>query len=319
MISHWNESYVEVDFYGTSVTPVFAKSSKIKYSVDGGAYTSTTANGELTIAAQGDGKHTLRIKTQGRTSNVYFAGVKTFSKSLLARTAEKEHYIHFVGDSISDSGESFARRVGDVLGWDYATTAVSGMALERNYGYWKNNNPQMYVELGINVGMIDAFFKYGHPTESMTGETREKYLNYYTDASFNNTYEAGYKPDIVFIFLGTNDELSKETDATRFTEAYVEFVDKIMEAYGEDTEIWAVQALTNSAATINEAHPRFTCIRAAANALKAKYGEQINFIDYDVIKTWGVEISSDNTHPTGNGYTTLTEKIAAILKKHYEG
>ena len=319
MISHWNESYVEVDFYGTSVTPVFTASSPIRYSVDGGGDTYAHVNGEYTITVEGDCKHTLRIKTQGRSSNIYFAGIKTASKSLLARTEEKAHYIHFVGDSISDAGESFARRVGDVLGWDYATTAVSGMALERNYGYWKNNNPQMYAEIGINVGMVDAFFKYGHPTDSWTGETRDKYLNYYTDPSLNNTYEAGYTPDIVFIFLGTNDELGKETDVTRLTEAYLEFADKIMQVYGKDTEIWALQALTNSAATVNEAHPRFTCIRAAANALKAKYGEQINFIDYDVIKTWNVEIGSDNTHPTTNGYNTLTEKISAILKKHYEG
>ncbi len=317
MISHWNESYVEVDFYGTSVTPVFTASSPIRYSVDGGGYTYARANGEYTITVEGDCKHTLRIQTQDRTGNVYFAGIKTASKSLLARTAEKAHYIHFVGDSISDSHSSFARRVGNVLGWDYATTAVGGMALERNYGYWKVNNPQMYAEIGINVGMVDAFFKYGHPTDSWTGETRDKYLNYYTDPSLNNTYEAGYTPDIVFIFLGTNDELGKETDVTRFTEAYLEFADKIMQVYGKDTEIWALQALTNSDATVNEAHPRFTCIRAAANALKAKYGEQINFIDYDVIKTWNVKISSDNTHPTTNGYNTLTEKIAAILEKHY--
>ncbi|MBQ8350443.1 MAG: hypothetical protein IJY20_00155 [Clostridia bacterium] len=319
MISHWNESYVEVDFYGTSVTPVFGKSSPIKYSIDGGSYTSTTANGELTITAATDGKHTLRIKTQGRGSNVYFAGVKTESKLLLSRTAEKEHYIHFIGDSISDDGNSFSRRVGDVLGWDYATTAVAGMALETNYGYWKNNNPAMYAELGINVGMEDAFFKYGHPTDSWTGETRAKYLNYYTDSSLNNTYETGYAPDIVFIFLGTNDELGKDTDATRFTEAYVQFVENILAVYGADTEIWALQALTNSQPTINEASPRFTCIRAAANALKAKYGDQINFIDYDVIKTWGVQISSDNTHPTLAGYNTLTNEISAILKAFYEG
>ncbi len=320
MISHWNESYVEVDFYGTSVTPVFSQSSTFLYSIDGGSYTQATANGEYTITAATAGEHTLRIKTTNRTNNVYFAGVQVESQYAIHRADSKAHYIHFVGDSISDAGSSFSRRVGDVLGWDYATTALSGIALETGYGYWSNNNPNMYAEFGIKIGMEDAFFKYGIPLDSMTGETRERYLGYYTDPSLDVDYEAmAYKPDIVFIFLGTNDELGAD-DAERFTETYLEFVANIKAAYGDTVEIWAMQALTSSTNPNNPDSPRFDCIQAAADALEAEYGDTFNFIDQATVSSWGVEINyanNDPTHPTGNGYNTLTEKISALLDAYY--
>ncbi len=313
MISHWNESYVEVDFYGTSVTPVFAQSSAFLYSIDGGSYTQATANGEYTITAQGEGEHTLRIKTTGRTNNVYFAGVQVESQYAIHRADRKAHYIHFVGDSISDDEKSFARRVGDELGWDYATTALSGIALETGYGYYNNssNNPNMAAVLG-NIGMEDAFFKYGIPYDDMTGETRERYLGYYTDPSLDVDYEAmAYKPDIVFIFLGTNDQLSNvENDKTRFANTYVEFVDHIKAAYGENTEIWVLQSLC----TPTEA--RFGCISYAVALLTEKYGDDIHFIDWEEISTWGLTFK-DDVHPDKYGYPITVEKVSAILKAHY--
>lgn len=312
MVSHWNTSYVEVDFYGTSVTPVFFRSSTFTYAVDGGTATTATADGAYTITVTGDGKHTLRIKTTGRSNNVYFAGVKTASKLLLARTAEKAHYIHFVGDSISDNGASYPYWAGDNLGWDYAVTAVSGMALERDYGYWRNNNPVMYAAIGTNVGMQDAFFRYGHPTDSMSGAMRERYENYYTDSSLRNSYQAGYTPDIVFIFLGTNDQLAAQTDADRFAAAYSSYVADILEAYGEDTDIWVMQALTQT----NDSARRY-CIEKAAEQLQTSYGEQVHFINGETVDGWNVSISSDGTHPDANGYSTLTNQIIALLREHY--
>ncbi|MBO5052119.1 MAG: hypothetical protein J6D31_07975 [Clostridia bacterium] len=312
MISHWNESYVEFDFYGTSVTPVFSASSPIKYQIDGGAWTSVTANGEYTITAATAGEHTLRIKAHNRDYNVHFAGVQVESQYAIHRAEEKAHYIHFVGDSISDAGESFARKAGDKLGWDYATTALSGIALETGYGYWSNNNPNMYAEFGIKIGMEDAFFKYGIPHDGMTGETRERYLGYYTDPSLDVDYEAmAYKPDIVFIFLGTNDQLGNvENDKTRFANTYVEFVDHIKAAYGENTEIWVLQSLC----TPTEA--RFGCISYAVELLTAKYGDDIHFIDWEEISTWGLTFQ-DHVHPDGAGYAITVEKVSAILDAYY--
>lgn len=314
MISHWNTSYVEVDFYGTSVTPVFSKRSTFCYAVDStNCSTQVTAEGAYTITVAEDGKHTLRIKTTGRTNNVYFAGVKTASQYLLARTAEKTHYIHFVGDSISDAGASFPYWTGDNLGWDYAVTAISGMALETGYGYWKNNNPQMYASIGVNVGMEDAFFKYGHPTDSMTGAMKERYEGYYTDASLTNNYSAGYTPDIVFIFLGTNDQLAAETDATRFAAAYSSFVADILKVYGEDTDIWVMQALN----TKNDAARR-SCITKAVEVLQDTYGEQVQFLSGDTLDSWNVSISTDGIHPNAAGYSTLTNEIIALLREYYK-
>ena len=329
MVSHWNESYVEVDFYGTSVTPVFSQSSTFLYSIDGGSYTQVTANGEYTITTQGEGKHTLRIKTTNRTNNVYFAGVQVESQYQIHRADSKAHYIHFVGDSISDSPVSFSRRVGDVLGWDYATTAVSGMALETDYGYWRNNNgwdpstgsytegsmaQLIYQNSGhTNVGMEDAFFTYGYPTKDMTGDLKTKYAGYYNaDGTVNDDFkidytDMAYKPDIVFIFLGTNDD---GTTKEKFGETYVKFVDDIKAAYGDEIDIWVLQSLCTPTAA------RFENINYAVELLTAKYGDDIHFIDWAEISTWGLTFS-DHVHPDETGYAITVEKISAILDAHY--
>ena len=176
--------------------------------------------------------------------------------------------------------------------------------------------------------METAFFKYGHPTESMTGDERTSYAqNYYNSTMYDNTYETGYMADIVFIFLGTNDDLS-EGSAERFAEAYVNFVGRILEVYGADTDIWVMQALSSSNNPNNPDSPRFDCMTTAFEALQAAYGDNINVIDFGTapVEEWGIidyvnpapgSDKPDPTHPTSEGHVKLRNEIAALLQAKY--
>jgi len=329
MVSYWGGASVEVDFVGVSITLAFSSSSKCRVQLDGKdlMVKDTTLSGTYTVTAETNGKHTVRVYTNDRENHIHFAGVHVANGIELSRTPNREHYIQFVGDSISDTVSSFSYRAGLVLDWDYCVTAVSGMALENNFGFWYLNNGShqpntmsalIQENFGIRtIGMVDAFFKLGVAQENMRGEERELYATkYYTD-ELNCHYQTGYTPDIVFIFLGTNDQLSSVGSARRFTEAYRTLVEGIFRVYGDDTQICMLQALTHAEAEPNEDHPRFECIRRTANTLMSEYPDNIKFIDRDVILTWNVEISGDHTHPTLNGYNTLTEKIAELLDQYY--
>jgi hypothetical protein len=207
-----------------------------------------------------------------------------------------------------------------------SVSALSGIALETNYGYWKNNNgfqngsltPGSLADLIKknfdidNIGMEDAFFKLGIPnTAGMPKDELAYYAeNYYTEKMDYN-FGAGYTPDAVFIFLGTNDQLTGSAkDMERFAMAYLNFVDNIKRVYGEDTDIWVLQSLCTPT------EPRFECIRYAVEVLQSVHGDSIHFIDWDQIQNWNLTFS-DHVHPTVEGHKIVTEELAKILNEFY--
>lgn len=332
MVSYWNAAYAEIDFTGIGITVEFSQQTTYKVKIDDGAYSAwTTTNGKATFVADTAGKHTIRIYSNDRSKHMYLRSFTIAESEQFSRTPDKKHYIQFVGDSISDAGNSFSHRVGDVLGWDFSVTALSGMALERDYGYWRNNHgwtngqyttgtmaEKILTNFDIkNVGMEDAFFKLGYPDNGMQGAERELYANKYFTEELDFNFATKNTPDIVFIFLGTNDEIGSMNDIQRFVDGYDRFVSKILETYGMDTQICILQALSSSSNPNNPNSPRFHAVRAAAENLIELFPNNVTFIDWDLIETWNVEISSDTTHPTGNGYDTLTEKISELLLAYY--
>lgn len=350
MVSYWNTNYAEISFTGHSITVEFAQSSTFKARIDDGAYSAAnTSAGRVTFFAEGSGTHTLRIWHSNRNAHLYIRSFQAEESVTLSRPADRKHYIQFIGDSISDAGTSFSHRVGEVLGWDYSVIARSGLALTTGRGYYQPNAPQMCVNIAavvktayeakvangetpseqltrlynclqtkdgvpyLNIGMEDAFFKLGLPEDNMIGKADEAaYTNeYMTGTSLDNRYTSGNTPDIVFIFLGTNDSLNSANGDADFTDTYLRFVEKILATYGEDTQICILNGLnvTN----------RRACIRKAAETIMEAHPDNVKFIDADVIDTWNVEISADDTHPTAAGYDTLTDKIAKLLStsKYY--
>lgn len=334
MVSYWSTAYVEIDFTGNAIAVDFSAPVPYDYSLDGGAYSEEQpAISRAVIYAEGEGKHTLRIrKKAGRSVHMHFAGVTVPATATLSRTADRAHYVQFVGDSISDGMNTFSHRVGEVLGWDYAVTACAGLALQDNKGWWYVNNgkheagtmsARLRDNFGIQtIGMESAFFKLGLAENNMTGEERELYADHYYDeaGTLECDFSSGNAPDIVFIFLGTNDQIKYEnTVATHFVNTYVRFARRILDTYGEDTQICIMNALTHSVPPEknDENNGIYVSIREAAVAIAGEFPDNIHFIDREDIISWNVEIGSDNCHPTGAGQATLTEKVGAFLQDVY--
>jgi hypothetical protein len=294
-------------------------------------------SGDFTVRASKDGKHTVRVLTDTQANNIHFAGVKAEKSVTLSRTADRKYYIQFVGDSISDDIRSFSHNSPEILGWDYSVTACWAISMVRDRGSWKVMNGYKngaYTEGSmawylnknfgtVSIGMEDAFFKLGIPHQLSSTDPRfaDYAENYFTE-KYDHDFNTGYTPDIVFIFLGTND-ISAGSSASAiqtFKDTYVAFVDKLINLYGDDTKIVVMQSLsTSSTANMYDvSHPRFVAIREVAAELQTLYPDNVKFLDENTLFSWGVDISSDGTHPSTEGYATLSEKVAQWLQKKFK-
>ncbi len=341
MVSYWDSAYVEFDFTGTSATILFSSPSKCNVSIDGGEAKSYTVQDELTISVNTAGTHTVRVHYGDKSAHMYFAGVRVPAGQTVSRTADKPLYIQFVGDSISDSPLSFSHNVADILGWDYSVIACEAVSLQADKGYWRYNNgftnPDVYAEGSmayllnknfgtVSIGMEDAFFKLGIPNKNFPAAGSDEFndiaANYYTE-KYDFNFNTGYTPDIVFIFLGTNDlsASSTQTDIDNFVATYKEFVANILAKYGSNTKICAMQAISTSDASnmYDTTHPRYVAIAQAASELETLYGDKFNFIDAETVQSWSIEFdaATDATHPTEDGYAKLTSGVARYLFSAY--
>lgn len=335
MVSYWTTAYVEVDFTGNAITVDFSDESTFRIKMDDASYSSPyTVNGKMTFFAEGEGRHTLRIyNDNNRLKHLYFAGASVADGATMSRTPDQKLYVQFIGDSITHNmaTKNKLSYVCDNLGFDFGVSAYAGIALEENFGNWHANNGYskkdktyaegsmakiIYDNYGItNIGMEDAFFKLGVPDEKMQGAEREQYAaNYYSEA-FDCSYESGNMPDVIFTFLGTNDELFSYNNHARFTENYIKFVEKIIETYGEDIKIVVMQAISNgSPDPKDEEASYYFCISAAGRELAKRFPNNVTFLDSDVVLNWNVEISDDKIHPTDSGYSTLADSIGKTLE-----
>lgn len=310
-VSYWNDAYAEIDFTGSEIIAEFDETSKscLKYSVDGGSYKDlSNLTGNYKINAGSSGKHTLRIYHHNRQFNIFLKSFMIPDGETFSRTENKEHYIQFIGDSISDAAASFSHRVGPELSWDFACSAVGGMSLRTGYGY------TTFTADGKLIGMEDAFFHLGYIRENMSGAEQLDYANNYFDENspWANKFKTGYYPDIVFIFLGTNDGLTSESQKDGFISSYKNFVEKLLNLYGKNTKVFILHPLT-----LSPSDPegwRYKIEDAAAEEIIKDYPENVTYIDGDTVKSWNIDISSDGTHPTTTGYDTMTVRISEYLK-----
>ena len=311
MITYWTVSYVEIDFTGSEILLDFTKKSTFDMCIDNGNSVNKTAEGLYLVQVE-NGNHTIRIYTRGNHKRVYFGGAAIPAGQSLKRTAKRAHYVQFIGDSITQNN-SYVPKVAQGANWDFSMTAQGAIALRTGYGALAHFSPVMVSKLGaekVKVGMEEAFFKLEIPTDSV-GSLAEikKYLKYHDEPEkFDYHFKTGYYPDIVFIFLGTNDKLDYPSEQD-FTNRYNTFVSRILEVYGKNTKVYLMQGL-------NGTEGKYHCISAAANKIMSNYPENVFFIDRTTVDSWGVEMSTDNLHPSDNGYSTLANSIIDYLKKY---
>lgn len=343
MVSYWTAAYVEFDFTGDGVTLIFSRESSFKYRIDTGEYKDARSiDGKYTVSCGDRDRHTVRVLSQNRRNHIYFAGVVTNDGCIVLRTADKPHYIQFVGDSISETPLSFSHRAADILGWDYSVIACSAVSLMRNRGYWRQVSGwywdgakncwhegsmahRLHEKFGcLSIGMEDAFFKRGIPTfgpDAITGDPEfDDFADNYFTEKFDYDFGTGNYPDIVFIFLGTNDLTYDELETVKdaFVQTYKRFVARLFEIYGKDLKICIMQGLTGGKGMpISLDSARISAIQRAARELIKNYPDNIFFIDHETVDSWHAEISEDKTHPSPAGYDTLTREVAKYLETHF--
>ena len=311
MITYWTVSYVEIDFTGSEILLDFTKKSTFDMCIDNGNSVNKTAEGLYLVQVE-NGNHTIRIYTRGNHKRVYFGGAAIPAGQSLKRTAKRAHYVQFIGDSITQNN-SYVPKVAQGANWDFSMTAQGAISLRTGYGALAHFSPVMVSKLGaekVKVGMEEAFFKLEIPTDSVGSLTEiKKYLKYHDEPEkFDYHFKTGYYPDIVFIFLGTNDGLDYPSEQD-FTNRYNTFVSRILEVYGKNTKVYLMQGL-------NGTEGKYHCISAAANKIMSNYPENVFFVDRTTVDSWGVEMSTDNLHPSDNGYSTLANSIIDYLKKY---
>ena len=186
----------------------------------------------ITLAENlGKGEHTviLQKRTEGEQGRVTLHSFIS-NGEILAADGRKERYIEFIGDSYtcgygteSDSRDdpfeartencalTYAAITARYFNADYSLVSHSGMGIDRNY----NDNIRGY-------NMPDRYSQ----TFDMDKET-------VWDAS-----GAGYSPDVVVIYLCTNDfSTGRQPHETGFVNRYTELLKKIRSNYGDDVPI----------------------------------------------------------------------------------
>ena len=283
--AYWNYASAEFRTDSSKIIVTYKDTPDAFIEIDGKEKQYSVQNNEVIIET--DGKlHSIRIV--GRYDlPITLVSVKVLSSAKVL-PPEKRPYIHFIGDSITHFCSSFSFNTPKLLGADYSVVAQAGMSLHDGWGYYK-----MPEGILIRRGMETMYHKLEFPTK--TAELTE----------YN--FEICRVPDVIVIFLGTNDYLDCETHEKMgniriFAESYKNFVGMLKERF-PDAKIYMLNALSDKycrARGIEEAHKTIS----------------VRFPDVQLVRSneWGVEISDDGTHPSKNGYVTLTENLAALLK-----
>lgn len=202
----------------------------------------------------------------------------------------KRPYIHMIGDSITYAYLGFSITLAEKLGVDYSVVAMGGMALHDGWGWYPIPQGQ-----NTRVGMESNYFCLEFPQETA------EFTPY--------RFEYCRQPDLITVFLGTNDFLdtkeNKESGNLEiFVERYTSFLSKLREIYPK-AKIFVFNALTDSL------FRREGIEKAFSKAEKSI--DNLCFLD---IQKFGIEISDDGTHPSLKGYNDLGLKLAEYFEKY---
>ena len=178
-VSAADADYIEFDFTGHSFTLLFSGKNTFNISIDGANAIKYTVTDEITYTLS-NGKHTVRILCTDDSEPISFLGIKTYS-SVITKTANKDKYVMFIGDSMVDYDRSFAHRAGDVLNWDYSV--VVGNTLPSSI----SRTPDVFV-LYLGTDAIKS-----------TGDDTSDFISKYTTLISN--IASTYKSAKVYVLL----------------------------------------------------------------------------------------------------------------------
>lgn len=238
------------------------------------------------------GKHSLKLIVR-LGDRIYINGVEINEGESLC-LPKKRPYIHFIGDSITEAKRSYAFQCVEDLDADYCIIAKGGMAVCDGFG-WYMQPTKPYGDPD-RLGMETMYWKLAD-------------MGYIEDLGDYN-FKYCRTPDVISVFLGTNDYLDKPADEEagnieKFAEHYAAFIERVRAQF-PTAPILILQALSDK-------YCRVRGIYAAFDIIKDRV-ENCYLVESN---KWGIEISEDGTHPTQVGYDDMGMKLAAYIKKEF--
>ena len=275
---YWTGHYLRTKFKATSVSVRLQVGTKLAVSIDGEPIRFVSANAGVTRLHEQPlkpGDHLLQLGSGGQNYEVAFQGL-LLDPGAEIKPVEPKPIIEFIGDSITTMfvGSNFAWAAAGMLDCDLTQISFSGVALTTGYGC-----------LADKVGQDTQYFclkNYNHLNESP-----------------QIPWNFSYKPKIVVILLGQNDQCGNTPPAT-FTDTYIRFVRKIRAKFPDAT--FVIMRTFGG--------PYEKEIAAAAAALrqrdpKVHYADTTGWLaDKDFV---------DGIHPNASGHLKAARKLANAL------
>lgn len=283
--SYWTGAYLRVNFTGKSIGIKLHSNTSLVVSIDGETPRAVVGQSGITLlntTTLSEGTHTLLVGSAGQNYEVEFEGL-VLDKNAVTYPPDKKLLIEYIGDSITAFGGSdntptvnYAWQTAELLGCDHTQISFSGLSLSSEYGC-----------LDTKIGMDSLYFNlknYNHIHERPV-----------------IPWNFSYTPDIVFIFLGTNDECGQAPEEVVSLNSR-NMIYKIRQKFN-DAEIFVMRPFKGIYENV---------LSSAVRRLNSMGDEKIHFID---TTGWLSESDfSDGTHPNETGTSKIINKLVPTLK-----
>lgn len=246
--------------------------------------------------------------SEAPSSTVGIKSIEAESESDIKPTPVKEHYIEFIGDSITcgygvedenrdhhfsteteNATKTYAYKTAQALDADYSLVSLSGYGIISGY----SGDGQKHGEQVLSKYYDKLGFSYG---------------SYLGDTPYNTEWDfAKRQPDVIVINLGTNDESYTGTDQARrdeFVEGYVAFLKQVREK-NPDAVIFATLGIMGDAL--------YPSVQKAVEQYRAETGdEKVHTMRFDV-QSMSDGIAAD-WHPTEKTHAKAANKLVKEIQ-----
>lgn len=246
--------------------------------------------------------------SESPSSTVGIKLIEAESEADIAPTPMKEHYIEFIGDSITcgygvedenkdhhfsteteNAAKTYAYKTAQALDADYSLVSFSGYGIISGYsGDGQKNGEQVLPKYYDKLG-----FSYG---------------NYMGQIPFDADWDfAKRQPDLIVINLGTNDESYTGTDQARrdeFAEGYVAFLKQVREK-NPNAMIFATLGIMGDGL--------YPSVQAAVEQYQAETGDNKVHAMRFTPQSMSDGIAAD-WHPSEKTHTKAAEKLTKEIR-----
>lgn len=298
------ESYVELNFTGTSVRATSVRQIIVYVQIDGGKVKEIYLRKNGTVLAENllEGTHKVKIFATQQTARPTISGffIDEGASTVPSKVTKK---IEFIGDSIME---------GYVRPEDKAQDIANNSVLN-SYGYKTGVMLEEKYNMGFNIVAFGGIgiskraeqgTNYDHLTMPERYFKEREYLkatdrNAVVTAKIKEWDTTKYVPDYVVINLGTNDA---RIDSSKFKKDYDYFLNKLLKTY--ENAVFFVMTPFNK-----------TKQEEIKEVVTTVNSERVVLIDSAV---WGISGGSDNTHPSAASHDAAAQKLFEVLSAYID-